>query len=215
MVVDLGKIMTAYRCAACGNTVFGMTGALSLTGDLINLKCECQKSKLEIKKIDDGKLRITVPCAFCQNDHTFVISRKLLLSRELFTYPCPYTGVDICFFGNEESVKNAVADSDKALSEMLSDEELEALERENQKAPQGDEYMRSLIKFVIGQLIEDGDVHCGCEKGDFYIKDEGETVELGCEKCGKKKIFYCDNSLKTQALLDAQSITLDDDNEEI
>lgn len=208
MVVDLGKIMTAYRCAACGNTVFGMTGALSLTGDLINLKCECQKSRMEIKKIDDGKLRITVPCAFCQNDHTFVISRKLLLSRELFTYPCPYVGVDICFFGNENSVKEAVEESDKALSEMISEEEMAALERENQKPSQGDEYMRSLIKFIMGQLLEDGHIDCGCESGEFLIEDIDDTVKISCKKCGYKKIFYCDNSLETQALLDADRISL-------
>ena len=90
MILDMKNITTAYRCSECGDTVFGVTGAVALTGDLIKLKCGCGESAMTIKNIADGKVRVTVPCAFCQSDHTFVISKKLLLSKELFYLSCSF-----------------------------------------------------------------------------------------------------------------------------
>ena len=97
MILEPKNIDIAYRCDECGGTVRTVVGALALSGDMLKLKCDCGGSELTINKTSDGKYRFTIPCVFCDTQHTFVISRKTLMSRELFTFPCPYAGMDILF----------------------------------------------------------------------------------------------------------------------
>ncbi|MCQ2770832.1 MAG: hypothetical protein MJ236_03425 [Clostridia bacterium] len=75
MVLDVKKITPAYRCKSCGSTVFGISGAVALSGDLIKLKCKCGESELSLKSTNDGKFRVTIPCVFFYNDHQFLISK--------------------------------------------------------------------------------------------------------------------------------------------
>ena len=210
MILDPNRISMAYRCAACGKTIYGMTGALALSGDMIRLKCDCGESALTIKNIPDGKIRISVPCVFCQKDHGFVISKRLLFSKKLFTYPCPYSGIDIVFFGEEEEVSAAVAESDKWLSELLTDEEREALEAmESGDYIETDEHVRDMILLVLGELADEKKIFCDCGQPQGLNVDDGDDyIEISCKKCGCKKIFYCTNDLQTSELFEADKVVL-------
>ena len=209
MILEMKNILAAYRCADCGDTVFGMTGAVALTGDMIKLKCPCGKSEMTIKNIPDGKVRITVPCAFCQSNHTFVISKKLLLSKELFTYPCPYTAIDICFFGTDEKVKEAVKESDEVLNQYLVDENGNRLSDFGKPLPASDEQVRDLITLVLGELADDGKIFCDCGVShDLAVRDGDDYVEVFCKKCGCSKRYYCESSIGTQELFDADEVHL-------
>ena len=209
MILDIKNITAAYRCSACGGTVFGITGAVALTGDMIKLKCTCGESAMTIKNIANGKVRVTVPCVFCRGDHTFVISKNLLLSKELFTYPCPYTAIDICFFGTDKSVREAVRISDEQLSELLTDEEREALSDMESGAPESDEHVRDMITLVLGELADDGKIFCDCGVShDLVVRDGEDYIDLVCKKCGCSKRYYCDSSLGTEELFNADEVHL-------
>lgn len=209
MILDVKNITTAYRCSECGETVFGITGAVALTGDMIKLKCPCGGSAMTIKNIADGKVRITVPCAFCQSDHTFIISKKLLLSKELFTYPCPYTAIDICFFGSDKNVKKAVKISDETLNQYLVDENGNRLSDFGKPQPSSDEHVRDLITLVLGELSDDGKIFCDCGVShDLAVRDGEDYIDLFCKKCGCSKRYYCDSSMSTQELFDADEVHL-------
>lgn len=210
MIFDPNKITMAYRCAACGKTIYGMTGALALSGDMIRLKCDCGESAMTIKNTPDAKIRVSVPCVFCQKEHEFIISKKLLFSKELFAYPCPYSGLDIVFFGKEDEVEKSVADSDKSLSELLTDEEREALEAmENGEYIESDEHIRDMIILVLGELADDKKIFCECGTPEkLNVDNADDYVEISCAKCGCKKRFYCTNDLQTSELFDAEKITL-------
>ena len=84
----------SYRCPACGKSVVSVTGVFALTGDMIKLKCTCGESELLIKNEGEGKVRFTVPCLFCAKPHQYLISRELIMSRELFEFPCKFSGVN-------------------------------------------------------------------------------------------------------------------------
>ncbi|MBR6050280.1 MAG: hypothetical protein IKP68_03640 [Clostridia bacterium] len=209
MILDVKSITTAYRCSECGETVYGITGAVALTGDMIKLKCPCGGSAMTIKNIADGKVRVTVPCAFCQSDHTFVISKKLLLSKELFTYPCPYTAIDICFFGTDEKVKEAVRLSDEVLDQYFVDENGNRLSDLGKPHELSDEHVRDLITLVLGELADDGKIFCDCGVShDLAVRDGNDYVELRCKKCGCSKRYYCDSSLGTEELFNADEVHL-------
>ena len=209
MILDMKNITTAYRCSECGGTVFGITGAVALTGDMIKLKCTCGESAMTIKNIQNGKVRVTVPCVFCRSDHTFVISKNLLLSKDLFTYPCPYTGIDICFFGTDENVREAVKISDDQLSELLTDDERRALSEMESGSTSSDEHIRDMITLVLGELADDGKIYCDCGVShDLAVRDGDDYVELFCKKCGCSKRFFCESSIGTQDLFDADEVHL-------
>ena len=119
MILQPKDTTVAYRCPVCGTTVLSVVGALALSGDMIKLKCTCGCSELVMQKADEGKLRLTVPCIFCPSPHHYVVSRKLLMTRELFTFPCAYAGIDILFVGSKGAVLKASEESDKRLAELL------------------------------------------------------------------------------------------------
>ena len=211
MILEPKKITTAYRCRGCGDTVYGIAGAVALTGDIIKLKCECGESELVIKNIPDGKVRITVPCMFCRNDHTFVISKKLLLSKELFTYPCPYTGIDVCFFGTDENVRDTVEESDRQINELITEEDLEKYGEvmDENSREETDEHMRDMITLVLGELADDNAIICDCGTAhDLLVRDGNDFVEIECKKCGCRRRYYCDSSVGTQDLFFADRIRL-------
>ncbi len=210
MILQPKDTTLAYRCPRCGSTVFSVVGALALSGDVIKLKCHCGGSELLLENTDDDKLRLTVPCIFCPSPHRYLVSRKLLTSRELFTFPCAYSGVDILFVGSKGTVMKAVEMSDKELAEMIDDTELAHIGDAGDDF-YGDEHIRDLIIFVLGDLAEEHHIHCGCEEqGDFLVEPLRENVRITCKKCGYFKEISCaGTTLDAQAFLDCTDLYLD------
>ena len=101
MILDEKKTTVAYRCPGCGAMVRSMIGAFTLSADMMRLKCPCGESDITIVYTPDKKLRLNVPCFFCPKPHNFLVSRNMFFGRELFTLPCAYSGLDICYIGEE------------------------------------------------------------------------------------------------------------------
>ena len=217
MILQPKDTTVAYRCPECGSTIFSVVGALALSGDIIKLKCTCGCSELVITNAENDKLRITVPCIFCSSPHQYVVSRKLLTSRELFTFPCAYAGVDILFVGAKGEVMKAVEVSDKELSTMIDDTELAGVHEANAGDELFvDEHMRDMVLFVLGDLAEEKRIHCDCEdEGDFLVETTADGIRISCKKCGCKKDISCaGTSIEAQALFDAARLYLTKPSEE-
>ncbi len=210
MILQPKDTTLAYRCPHCGSTVFSMVGTLALSGDIIKLKCQCGASELVLENAEDGKLRLTVPCVFCPSPHRYLVSKKLVTSRELFTFPCAYSGIDILFVGSKGAVMKAVEMSDKELSELIDDTELANISDAGD-AFYGDEHIRDLILFVLGDLAEEHHIHCGCEdEGDFLVEPQRESVRVTCKKCGCTKEISCaGTTLEAEAFLDCTDLYLE------
>ncbi len=210
MILQPKDTTLAYRCPHCGSTVFSMVGTLALSGDIIKLKCQCGASELVLENAEDGKLRLTVPCVFCPSPHRYLVSKKLVTSREFFTFPCAYSGIDILFVGAKGAVMKAVEMSDKELSELIDDTELANISDAGD-AFYGDEHIRDLIIFVLGDLAEEHHIHCGCEdEGDFLVEPQRESVRVTCKKCGYAKEISCSGTtLEAEAFLDCTDLYLE------
>lgn len=211
MILQPKDTTLAYRCPHCGSTVFSVVGALALSGDIIKLKCSCGGSELLLENIEDDKVRLTVPCVFCPTPHRYVISRKVLMGRELFTFPCAYSGVDVLFVGSKGSVMKAVEISDREIAEIIDETELAGVHEANEGDNlYGDEHIRDMILFVLGDLAEENAIHCDCEEGgDFLVEQTRDTVTISCKKCGCKKDISCaGTSIEAQALFDAARLYL-------
>ena len=206
--------VVSYRCPACGKSVVSVTGVFALTGDMIKLKCACGESELIIKKEGEGKVRLTVPCLFCAKPHAYVISKDLIMSREVFAFPCNFSGVDVCFAGSKGAVLKAAEESDKRLAEIIDDTELAEIYAQNMSLEDderlySDEHVRDMILFVLGDLCEEGKIECDCrEGGDFLVENEIGKVRIMCKKCGKRREYFCSENMETRDLFDAVKIKL-------
>ena len=74
----------AYRCPECGQTIYGFVGKFALSANLLRIKCSCGGSALDINITNDKKIRLSVPCIFCRQNHSFVVSESIFFGREKF-----------------------------------------------------------------------------------------------------------------------------------
>ena len=109
MILNENKTFLAYRCPRCGSGVIGIAGSFALSGGrLLKLKCPCGGSELTVTETTDKNLRVSVPCMLCNGEHTYLVSPTLFYGRDLFLLACSYSGLDICFIGEEERVSEAL-----------------------------------------------------------------------------------------------------------
>ena len=84
MVLNSKQTTVAYRCPHCGAGVMSIVDPFALSADMVKLKCDCGKSEMSVVYSNDGKVRLTVPCIFCPNPHSFVVNSSVFFGKELF-----------------------------------------------------------------------------------------------------------------------------------
>ncbi len=208
MVLDKKETTVAYRCPSCGAGVMSLIGAFTLSADMIKLKCSCGGSEMLITYGSDRRVRLTVPCLFCSTPHNFNISSPVFFGRELFAFPCPYTGLDICFIGGRGAVGTALEKSEKELLELLGDispDDFTKIKADQITDPQ----VYDIVNFVVRELEADGKIHCFCKDGgDYRVTIEDGAIRIICAKCGSMKEFPADSVGAANAFLYADEITL-------
>ena len=187
MVLDKKETTVAYRCPVCGASVMSMIGIFALTADLIKLKCPCGESELELVYTRDKKIRLNVPCLFCPTPHSYIISSQMFFERDLFTIPCNYSGIDICFIGRQDKVQEAMKKSEKELLEMLGDHDFESLaDVRGKNLELTDPQVLDIVMYVVRELADEGAIECGCDgDGDYDVEIHDDHVRLCCNKCGR------------------------------
>lgn len=209
MIIEPKMTLVAYRCPACGSTVKSAVGAFTLKADMMKLKCPCGGSETVIELKKDGKIRLTVPCFLCPRPHIYTVSDKIFFGRDVFAYPCSLTGVDIGFSGSEQSVSKAIDESDEALSELLGESKFEDISCAGKDNVFDDPQIMDILLFVIGDLAEEGKIHCSCEdKGEYGVSISDNSVILSCKKCGNKAEFDASSTIAANAFLHCDELTL-------
>ncbi|MBE6612223.1 MAG: hypothetical protein E7632_07005 [Ruminococcaceae bacterium] len=215
MILNSRETCIAYRCPYCGSGIKSMVGVFSLSGTMKKLKCSCEASELVIHQTNDGKIRITVPCLLCGNEHTFVISRELFYEKELFVYTCPYSAMELVFIGKEDAVSAALTKSEEDLMEMLKEMGLDDLDRLHGDMDQLDEddkpcdpAIYDTVMFVIRDLMESDGISCCCDDGDYDVAVSDDHVKVFCRSCGASKDIPTDSELAAQAFLEVTHLQL-------
>ncbi len=217
MILNSRETCIAYRCPYCGSGIKSMVGVFALSGAMKKLKCSCGASELTINHASDGKLRVTVPCLFCNSEHTFAVSSKLFFEKDLFVYPCPYSAFDLVFIGNEEAVSAALDKSEKELIDLLHQMGLDDLDKlhgdldsfnDDDDGP-CDPSIYDTVMFVIRDLIEGGDISCCCDDGDYDVAVSDDHVKVFCRSCGAAKDIPTDSELAARAFLEVAHLKLE------
>ncbi len=212
MLIEPKRTLIAYRCPKCADTIFGIAGKFALNADMLRLKCPCGESALEIKYTPDKKIRISVPCLFCGKSHSFVVSQSIFFERDIFMLNCPYTNMDICFIGEKEKIEEALGESEKRISEILSDIGLESIK--NAQDDSGirlpDSQIYDIVKFLITELEADGAIHCRCDgDGDYRVEIIDGNIRVRCEKCGAERTFSANSLEAAREFLNYDEIYLE------
>ncbi len=223
MVLDAKNTTLAYRCPACGSAVLSGINLFSLTADMLKLKCSCGGSELTLVNGSEGKVRLTVPCLVCATPHHFTLSRSLLLSRELFCMPCPYTDIDLCCVGEENHVKAQMSRAELELLRLLEENglsdfhELRADMSEEDLFPT-DPQVREIVLFVIRDLDEEGKIKCHCpadiKEHSYDVEIENSGVRVSCRACGASRLIPTDSGMAAHDFLHCDSLDLTVDTKE-
>ncbi len=217
MVLDPKQTTVAYRCPHCGAGVMSLVGLFALSADMIKLKCDCKESEMSIVYGKDGKVRLSVPCIFCPNPHSFVLSSSIFFDKELFVLPCPYSDINIAMVGDVNNVKAELARTELELLDMLEESGVDSLTALSGKRrgenTLTDPQIFDIIMYVIGELDAEGKIYCRCNEGERDREYEVEVLEDGirveCKSCGASRIIPTDSLLTANAFLNADSLTLE------
>lgn len=209
MVLDKKEATVAYRCPSCGSGVLSLVGAFSLSADMIRLRCSCGKSEMTVQYRSDRRVRLTVPCLFCPTPHSFTVSDELFFRREITSFPCPYTGIDIAFIGSKGAVMKSLERSEHELLELLGEADPADLERVRNQALT-DPQIFDIVNFVVADLKEEGKIYCNCRdgKGDYRVMIGDNSIRVICARCGAQAEFPADSVTSAHKFLDADVLYL-------
>lgn len=204
----------AYRCPECGTTILGLVGKFALKANMLRLKCSCDKSSsLDINITNDGKIRLSVPCLFCKQNHSYVVSEPVFFDRDLFLLNCPYTGMDIAFIGEEEKISTELKRTEEEIGRLMASFEAEELSdiqpeemREDEILP--DPAVYDTLRFVVKDLEAEGRVKCLCDNGSYDLRFTDEGVEVYCERCGGSYLFRATTPAIAEEYLDTNELKL-------
>ena len=204
----------AYRCPDCGTAVIGLVGRFALHANMLRLKCSCgEGASLDMNITGDEKVRLSTPCLFCRQNHSFVVSESLFFDRDRFLLNCPYSGMDIAFIGNEDIIESELQRTEQELRRLMADLEAEEL---SDIQPQGmnedeilpDPAVYDTLRFVVKDLEAEGRVHCPCGEGSYDLRFTDSGVQVYCANCGASCDFNVSSPTIAEEYLGLDEITL-------
>lgn len=215
MVLDTKHTYLAYRCPQCGFAIYGVAGQFALAADMIKIKCQCGGSELVINYTSDRKLRLSVPCLFCGQNHNYVVSENVFFGQELFLLSCPYTNMDICFIGAKEQVDKAVGESETELNKLFEEMNIESID-ELHSSPDvdpdriiSDAQVYDIVRFLVKELEADGAIDCPCHSGQYEFNMTDEGICVFCPICGAEHVFPADSLSAAEDFLKCDRLTLE------
>ena len=203
----------AYRCPECGMMTVGLVGKFALAANMIRLKCECGGSLLTVQLTNDKKLRLSVPCVFCKDEHNFTVSQSIFFEKDLFLLNCPYAAMDIGFIGSKERIDKATEENARALEKLISDMGAEALDEiqpkemdESEVLPDASVY--DTIRLLIKDMEGEGTVDCPCHSGCYDLRYAPGGIQVFCPECGATHFFNCESQASCEEYLSIKELKL-------
>jgi hypothetical protein len=181
---------------------------------MLRLKCSCPDSpSLDVTLAGDGKIRLSVPCLFCKQNHSYVVTESLFFDKDKFMLNCPYSGMDIAFIGDEETVTEELSRTEKELNMLMASLEAEELsDIQPQDMPEAeilpDPAVYDTLRFVLKDLEADERVKCPCGKGPYDLRFIEGGMQAYCESCGASRDFNAQSPTMAEEYLDLDELTL-------
>ena len=213
MVLQPKQRNIAYRCPGCGSAVIGIVGKFALHANMIRLKCSCgDEQSLDIT-LKDGKVRLSVPCLFCRQNHSYVVSESLFFDNDRFLLNCPYSNMDIAFIGDEDVINQELSRTEAELNMLMKNLEAEELsDIQPEDMPEAeilpDPAVYDTLRFVVRDLEAEGRLNCPCGEGPYDLRFTDSGMQVWCESCGASYDFNATSPTMAEEYLDLDEITL-------
>lgn len=204
----------AYRCPDCGNAVVSIIGRFALSANMLRVKCSCgSENTLDISISGGEKIRLSVPCLFCRQNHSYLVSESLFFDKDRFLLNCPYSSMDIAFIGDEDIVNNDLSRTADELSMLLKNLEAEELsdiqpQDMNEAEILPDPAVYDTLRFVVKDLEDEGKLHCPCGKGPYDLRFTDSGMQVWCESCGASHDFKVSSPTIAEEYLSLDSLIL-------
>ena len=186
----------AYICPDCSAISEQRLNIFDFSGGSFTIKCTDKKCRKDIGSIScyHDKYRISMSCAFCDEDHEFIISKSSFWSRDFFAFKCPNTNFDLFFLGDSDKIQKAIKKQEEDFAEMEED------------FPEDISLIYDIL-LRLQQLSDSGSIICSCGNKDILPLPCENGMMLVCNKCGAKKIIPATED-ELDVLMDTEFIEL-------
>ena len=142
-----------------------------------------------------------------------MVSESIFFERDKFLLNCPYTGMDIAFIGDEESVIGELKRTEEEINRLLASFEAAELSDIQPQDMTDEEILPDpavydTVRFIVKDLEEESKVNCPCGDGKYELRFCDEGIQVYCEKCGATYTFHATSPSVTEEYLSLDSITL-------
>lgn len=175
-MVEEAKRTIAYLCPACHQAVVAEKTVFSLAAAPGKIPCPCGKSALKTEIVGD-RVKLTVPCLFCEKEHTVTCSTQAFLHEKALAFACAASGLDCCYVGEEGPVFAAMERLEEAV------DKLEAAAGE--KGAFLDEIIMHEILSELRDIAQRGGISCTCGSKEWRLQVNFSSVDLICGHCGR------------------------------
>ena len=175
-MVEEAKRTIAYLCPACHQAVVAEKTVFSLAAAPGKIPCPCGKSALKTEIVGD-RVKLTVPCLFCEKEHTVTCSTHAFLHEKALAFACAASGLDCCYVGEEGPVFAAMERLEEAV------DKLEAAAGE--KGTVLDEIIMHEILSELRDIAQRGGISCTCGSKEWRLQVNFSSVDLICGHCGR------------------------------
>ena len=174
-MVEESKRTLAYICPSCRQAVIAERRVFQLAASANAIPCPCGKSALRVEMMGD-RVKLTVPCLFCESDHTVACSSKAFLHEKTLAFACAASGLDCCYAGEEAPVFAAM----KRLEEAV-----DKLERDaGEKGAFLDELVMHEVLSELKEIAQRDGISCACGSRKWKLQVNYSSIDLFCADCG-------------------------------
>ena len=174
-MVEESKRTLAYICPSCRQAVIAERSVFQLAASANAIPCPCGKSALRVEMMGD-RVKLTVPCLFCESDHTVACSSKAFLHEKTLAFACAASGLDCCYAGEEATVFAAM----KRLEEAV-----DKLERDaGEKGAFLDELVMHEVLSELKEIAQRDGISCACGSRKWKLQVNYSSIDLFCADCG-------------------------------
>lgn len=196
--------VVASRCPECGAIIADRINIFNMSCGHHNIKCKiCGKSNLTISMSADGKVRLSVPCLVCPHPHPYTLASTSFFNKDLFLLQCSYSGLDVCFIGEEEKVDEALRLSAKQLKELFEEQKKEESSQNFLDAEVMQEVMYSVEELAITNRIK-----CDCGEPNLAIVVDYDKVHISCKDCNCSATLFASEKADIDTAADIKGLLL-------
>lgn len=201
------KTRVAYRCPYCG-TVITFDVTKERLKEKINFSCiQCNKSHIELSMLPGETVSLIVPCMVCPHSHPFKISAQMFFERDVYTFPCSFSGLDICFIGSDEDlVEEEIDASNSLINTMIEETQKEDLNAKDADLMVADTAVMREVLFAIGELEKNKKIQCKCQSKAVKVLLDYDKAVIICKVCGNKKEIAARTRFDANAAIELEKI---------